>query len=286
MSDQTVVERPQNLLRVNQPYRNKYKQELEVDDNSLTATPEEAPATPAATPTPGPELSPEDKVYKQRYDSLKTHYDKTVVETKKELAQLREQLGKASLQNTAFPKTEDELKQWATKYPDLYGMIVTLVKTQMRDQEDQLNDRVSQVEAQSAQAKRAQAEANLMRLHPDLPELLESEDFHGWVKLQPMDIQKALYENSDDYMLAARMIDLYKADKARRDNKPNKTANKANLNEAARSITKAPPVADVEGSQGKQWKLSEIEKLSRHDFERFENEIDKARLEGRIIYDR
>lgn len=273
------------LLRA--PYRGEYRNQ--VDEPETPANQEENleanPSDPSTTPSPDPVLSPEDKVYKQRYDSLKAHYDKSIPELRKENSQLREQLGKASLQNTSFPKTAQELAQWSSKYPDLYGMILTLVRQEFSDKEEAFNTRVQAVEQNSLDADRKIAEANLLKLHPDLHELIGDEDFHKWVDLQPATLREGVYENAKDYVLASRIIDLYKADKARRDNKPNKPQNQPNLKDAARSVTKAPVVSDSEGSQGKQWKLSDIAKLTPRQFEQMEAEIDKAREEGRVIDD-
>lgn len=274
---------------LNAPYRGAYRNE--VDEEPVTpanqdGNPDAGVATPPATPSPDPVLSPEEKVYKQRYDSLKAHYDKTIPELRREITQLREQVGKASLQNTSLPKTAEELAQWATKYPDLYGMIVTLVRSENQQREEQLASRVQAVEAESLDAKRKIAEANLLKLHPDLHELIASEDFHKWVSLQPEELRDGVYNNATNYVLAARIIDLYKADKARRDSAPKQQKPQPNLKDAARSVTKAPVVADVEASQGKQWKMSEIRKLTPKQFtDAVEAEIDLARKEGRIIDD-
>lgn len=285
MSDtQTAVERPQNLLRVNRPYRGSYRSEVDEPDTN-TATPETNPDGTSATGEPGTELSPEEKVYKARYDSLKSHYDRKVNEFKGEVAKLREQLGTASVQTRLMPKTVEELEAWRNSYPDLYAMLLTIVRGELKEKEVQLNNRISEVESSSATAKRDKAEANLMRLHPDLPDLLVSEDFHAWVKSQPLEIQRGLYENTEDYLLAARYIDLYKADKARREKKPDKS--KKGLKDAATAVNvKSGSAIDAEpSSQGKTFRTSEIAKMTRNQYESLEAEIDKARQEGRLIID-
>lgn len=279
MTDTAKVVKPQM-------YRGAYKAEVDEPENTPATQGEPAatPSEPTATSTVGTELSPEEKVYKQRYDSLKAHYDKTVVDLRGQVTQLKGQLGKSTLQNQ-MPKSAKELEEWRSQYPDLYAMLLTVVRTELKDQEEQLNSRIGQVEQDSAKAKRGIAEAALMKLHPDLPDLLVSKDFHEWVKQQPIDIQKGLYENESDYMLAARYIDLYKADKAVRDAKAKPVKKQPALKDAAASVTSTTPVVDVEASQGKTYRTSEIAKMTRQQFESQEEEIDKARREGRLIND-
>ena len=62
-------------------------------------------------------------------------------------------------------------------------------------------------------ATKEKAEVELLKLHPDFVDIREDDDFHNWAEEQPQWVQKALYENDNDAMSAARAIDLYKADR-------------------------------------------------------------------------
>jgi hypothetical protein len=277
----TTTARPQNLLRVNRPYQGAYRQDLDEPENT-PATPADGTAA-AATQPAEPELSPEEKVYKARYDSLKAHYDKTVNEDRKRISELSTQLATASTSNKSMPKSAEELAEWRSKYPDLYGILITAMRQELQSREDHLQDEINKVTTQSAEAKREKAEASLMRLHPDLLEIKADKNFHEWVSQQPVAIQQGLYENEDDYLLAAKYIDLYKLEKGAKkiQQKP-----KQELRSAAQAVnTSIGSTVDTETSQGKQWKVSEISKLTRKQFEHFEEEIDQARKEGRLIID-
>ena len=52
--------------------------------------------------------------------------------------------------------------------------------------------------------------------------------------------------------------------------------------EAAKAISKTRKAVDSEAPKKKIWTATEISKLKPHEFEKFEKEIDLARLEGRI----
>ena len=88
-----------------------------------------------------------------------------------------------------------------------------------------------------------------------------------------------MYENTSNSKLAARAIDLYKSDrgisKAKKQEKDFKK-------EAAKAISKTKKSTDTDIPKKKIWTTSEIGNLKPHQFEKFEKEIDLARLEGRI----
>ncbi len=244
-TDTTVqhVEAARGLARPKRMYQGAHRDNIYEDE---PVTPQEPAATqqdPAATPSKDPELNPEERTYKQRYDALKSHYDKTIVTSRQREAELSDQLRTASRSNITMPKTAEELAAWRNQYPDLYGMLVTIMRTEFKSTEDTLNERISQNEVLAKQGRRDKAEAALERLHPDFPELRMSQAFHDWVKDQPAQIQSWLYENEDDPLLAARAIDLYKSDKGLKA-KPEKKP--VDLRSAAQAISTTQQVADPE----------------------------------------
>lgn len=259
------------------PYKGAYRQEPDEPEN--TPATQATEPTPVATPEPGPELSPEDRAYKTRYDSLKAHYDKTIVEMRKQVLDLKTQLEKTSRKEN-IPTNPEEFKSWKTQYPDLYRMILSAAREEVDEASKRLEEQMQNLEVLSRQARRDKAEAALTRLHPDFEELKNSPEFHNWVKDQPAQIQAWLYENEDDPLLASKAIDLYKAEKGVR-SKPKKP----DVSAAAQAVTKTAKSNDPEVPQGKIWKLSEIKRMTRRQFETNEAEIDKAREEGRIDFD-
>ena len=94
-------------------------------------------------------------------------------------------------------------------------------------------------------------------------------------------LSDAIYKNNTDAKMAARVIDLYKADtglsKKKRGRPPAS---------AADSVTKRQSKeVNVNGDGGQRmWKASEIGRMKPHEFEANEAELDKARAEGRIDY--
>ena len=89
-----------------------------------------------------------------------------------------------------------------------------------------------------------------------------------------------MYENTSNSKLAARAIDLYKMDRGQ--STLTKKEEKDVKKEAAKAISKTKKSTESDIPKKKIWTASEISKLKPHQFEKFEKEIDLARLEGRI----
>ena len=231
-----------------------------------------------ATPIAERPAKAEDRVFKKRYDDLKKHYDSTINKHKEELTSLRAQL-ESSTKQFVPPKSKEELEAWRKEYPDVYDMVETIAINKATTQTADLENKYKDLKLQQEQIAKEKAEVELLKIHPDFNELRADDDFHAWAEQQDPNIQSWLYENTANSKLAARAIDLYKADrgitKAKKEDKDLKK-------EAAKAISKTKKATDTDTPKKKIWTTSEIAKLKPYQFEKFEKEIDLARLEGRI----
>ena len=231
-----------------------------------------------ATPIAERPAKAEDRVFKKRYDDLKKHYDSTINKHKEELQSLRTQL-ESSTKQFVPPKSTEELAAWRKEYPDVYDMVETIAMNKATTQTADLETKYKDLKLQQEQIAKEKAEVELLKLHPDFNELRANDDFHAWAEQQDPTIQGWLYENTANSKLAARAIDLYKADrnivKAKKEEKDIKK-------EAAKAVSKTKKATDTDVPKKKIWTTTEISRLKPHQFEKFEEEIDLARLEGRI----
>ena len=124
------------------------------------------------------------------------------------------------------------------------------------------------------------AEVELLRIHPDFSDLRQEDDFHEWAGKQDPTIQGWLYENTSNATLAARAIDLYKMDRGISDLSKKESTNLKK--EAAKAISKTKKAVESDIPTKKIWSNSEIGKMDRKTFAKFEAEIDEASREGRI----
>jgi hypothetical protein len=210
---------------------------------------------------------------------LKKHYDSTIQKHKDELQSLRTQLESSTTQFTP-PKSKEELEAWRKEYPDVYDMVETIAMNKATTQTADLENKYKNLQLQQEQIAKEKAEVELLKLHPDFNDIRANDDFHEWAEQQDPTIQSWLYENTSNSKLASRAIDLYKADKGI--SKLNKKEEKDVKKEAAKAISKTKKATDSDVPKKKIWTTTEISKLKPHQFEKFEKEIDLARLEGRI----
>ena len=215
--------------------------------------------------------------YKKRYDDLKKHYDSKLNEFK-----IREQelLNEASSNRPAYkaPKTEEELEEFKTKYPDVFEVVETVAHMQSESKAKVLEERLSQLQEREAQMLKQSAEERLMEKHPDFDEIRNSDDFHSWAKEQPQSIQDWIYNNSDNPDLASRALDLFKKDLGI-EAAPKKTTSKKTKSAADMVSTKT---TSVEPKSEKIWSEKEIAAMSMAEFDKYESEISEAMQQGRI----
>ena len=249
-------------------------EQKDTDASEETAESTEQKATPIAERP----AKAEDRAFKKRYDDLKKHYDSTISKHKEELNSLRGQLESSTKQFTP-PKSKEELEAWRKEYPDVYSMVETIAMDKATTQSAELENKFKNLQVQQEQIAKEKAEVELLRFHPDFNDIRSKDDFHEWAGQQDPTIQGWLYENTSNAKLAARAIDLYKADrnivKAKKEEKDIKK-------EAAKAITKTSKSAESEAPKKKIWTTSEIARLKPAQFEKHEKDIDLARLEGRI----
>ncbi len=254
------------------PYKRKVTKE-EAEDTATVS--EDTSSEEEATPKEERPVNAEEKVFKKRYDDLKRHYDSTVNKHKDDVEKLRLQL-QENADKINLPKTKEEVDAWRQKYPDVYDIIETIAYTKADEKAKKVESNLKELESQQMAVQKDKAEVELSKLHPDFSEIREDDKFHEWVSKQDSTIQGWLYENTTNAKLAARAIDLYKMDTGYGKKKTAKSL------EASKSVTSTSK-REVDTSNKKMWKISEIAKMKPHQFAKYEKDIDLARKEGRIV---
>ena len=215
--------------------------------------------------------------YKKRYDDLKKHYDSKLNEFKSR----EEELIKQAIPEYIAPKTEEELEEFKTKYPDVFEVVETVAHMQSESKAKVLEERLSKLQEREIQIVQQQAEERLMERHPDFNDIRNSEDFHSWAKEQPDSIQQWIYDNANDADLASRALDLFKKDIGMEVTpKKRKSSSKQTKSAADMVSTKT---TSVEPKSEKIWSEKEIAAMSMAEFDKHESEISEAMQQGRII---
>jgi len=224
--------------------------------------------------------SAEEKTFKKRYSDLRRHQQKQAEEFKAELDAMKRQLEQATKNEMKLPKSDEDIEQWASDYPDVAAIVETIAMKKAREQSTALEERLKVIDEMQISATKEKAEAELMRLHPDFDQIRDSDEFHTWADDQPKWVQDALYDNDNDARSAARAIDLYKSDMgiSTKKAKSDKDAAKS----VATKNSRSKPQEDDTGSFIKE---SVVQKMSPQEYEKRADEIMEAIRSGKFVYD-
>ena len=229
-------------------------------------------------------LTPEEKTFKKRYGDLRRHTQEKEKTYQDEIFKLKQQLTDTATKEIKLPKSDEEINEWAKEYPDVAKIVESIATKKAKELDSTLEERMKLIADREAQATRATAEAELMRIHPDFDTIRNDQEFHDWVEVQPRWVQQALYENESDSKSAARAIDLYKIDMGITST-PKKKADPSK--DAAKAVTRGSsntPSATKSG-QANQIKESDVARMKSHEFAKNEERIQEAIQSGNFIYD-
>ena len=226
------------------------------------------------------ELTAEEKSFKKRYGDLRRHSQEQKKELEARLAKLEGQLKQAADKELVLPKTQQDIDEWAKKYPDVAGLVEAIADKKAQERAADIDSRLKEVEAMRDAAKREKAEVALLQRHPDFVEIREDDAFHKWAEKQPAVYQNALYDNPDDVDSVARVIDMYKVDMGIKAKKPatDKGAAASVRTRGARTVVDAEESSTVLSE-------SQVNKMSLDEFEKRQDEIMDAMRSGKFIYD-
>ena len=256
------------------PYKHPDRSLLE-KENETTATEESKEELDEEKPKEDRPVGVEDAVFKKRYDDLKRHYDETISKHKDEVLKLKKE--KEMISSKPIFKSKEELEEWRKDYPDMYDSVMQITTDATIKTKQEMEEQLLDIKKQQTKLARDKAEVDLAKKHPDFKDIRESSDFHDWASVQDSTVQSWLYDNTDNPNAAARAIDLYKYDRGLSTKKVNYDAKK----EAAKVVSKTKPSETP--SEKKTWKWAEIQKMKPEVYSKFEEEIDKAHKEGRIV---
>jgi hypothetical protein len=223
--------------------------------------------------------SAEEKTFKKRYGDLRRHAQQKEADLQEQINQLKEQLDSATKKQIELPKSDEDIEAWTKKYPDVAGIVETIAIKKSKEQAQELESRIQKINEMQESATKEKAEVELLKLHPDFVDIREDDDFHNWAEEQPQWVQKALYENDNDALSAARAIDLYKADK---NIGKKKTSSKDAALATNPKSTRTKPQTNEESTYLKE---SQVQKMSSQEYERRADEVMEAIRSGKFIYD-
>ena len=275
MSEATQIEeKVPNPYNMKKPWHKPDGPSIDTADQLFFERPEEQ-ATPENEAPDLEEKAPKKRTnYKKRYDDLKRHYDEKVSEFK----QREQEFLAQTSQEYQTPKTQEELEKFKQEHPDLYDTVETVAHLRSTEQVNQLQEQLHAIQQREAQIVRREAEADLLSRHPDFEDIRGSDNFHEWAKTQPEQIQEWVYNNSNNAVLASKAIDLYKMENGLQSQIKSQPEKKGSAADIVSTKT-----TTVDTKQPKIWTEREIAAMSLDQFDKYEDEIQQAMTEGRVV---
>ena len=260
--------------------RNALEDRIKKDEEELENLKSNVNAEEAKEETSDENLSAEEKTFKKRYGDLRRHSQKVEDDLRKEVDELKALVQKTTEKQMKLPARDEDIDMWAKQYPDVYRIVESIALKKAKETQKSLEERMRKVDESERETSREKARVELLKLLPDFDKIEDNEDFHNWAEEQPKWVQDALYENDDDFRSAARVIDLYKADRniSKRKASEDKSAAQA-VNTRGRSTPNA--TADQEGV----FYESQVQKMSITEYEANQENIVKAMRSGKFVYD-
>lgn len=248
--------------------------ETEEEDVVEEVVPEEE--KPLTTEVKEEALTPEEETFKKRYGDLRRFQQQREAELNARIKQLESASNKGSFE--APPKTPEEVQAWMRKYPDIAGIVLSLVEEKSGSKN--LDTRLQAIEQKEQELAKRQAISALKERHPDFDDLVApTSKLHKWAGEQPSWIQDILYEGTNPTDVA-RILDLYKTENGIKTKRP-----QSQEQEAAKAVTGPSKTTPNVGTKGRTFKESEVADMSPEEYEKLESEILAAHREGRIIHD-
>ena len=162
----------------------------------------------------------------------------------------------------------------------MYNTVETVAHMQSQRQVADLEAQLQSMRQRESEVLRREAESTLKQRHPDFEDLRGDEDFHEWAKEQPEQIQDWIYKNPDNVTLASKAIDLYKLETGKSQTQSQPRQQRPQGSAADMVSTKT---TSVDSKQPKIWTEREIAAMSLDQFDRYEDEIKQAMMEGRVV---
>jgi DNA repair exonuclease SbcCD ATPase subunit len=168
---------------------------------------------------------------------------------------------------------DDELKVLAEEYPDIAAPLLK----KLSSLEETVSEYRSRIDTEKSQNTLQAHFDTIRKSHPDMDEVVSSDDFGGWLERQTAVWQRVAQDGSAD-----EVVELLNRYKETFDTPPQQQVSKV---ERARRVAEPslPKARKPDPNSGKRiWTREEITRMPLDEFEKRQNEIDQAYLDGRV----
>jgi hypothetical protein len=229
--------------------------------------------------------------WKKRYSDLRSHTSKIENTYKEALQNLELKVRELESSNTVkvYPKTEEEIQEWAEKYPEVAKIIQTIAGKTSDEAVQKVQERLNELSRQELEAERRNGIRMLSELHPDFMELKDTDKFKEWLVEQPIEFQNAILRPKDfkegSVKAAAKIITMFKVENGLSSTKKEKTHqdNRSVATKVLNNVNEDPSYNEKEP----RYTESQIARMTDREFEQHQSKILEAQRKGPpyFIYD-
>ena len=189
---------------------------------------------------------------------------------RQQIADLSAKLAEAS---DGSDNSDDELRTLSEEYPDI---ALPLLK-KLSKLEDTVKQYRTQVDTEKSQNTLQEHFSTIEQSHPDMNDIVTSDDFAGWLERQSPVWQRVAQDGS-----AHEVVELLSKYKETFDTQPQQPVSKV---DRARKVAEPtlPKARRPDPNSGKRiWTREEITRMPLDEFEKRSAEIDQAYMDGRV----
>jgi hypothetical protein len=220
----------------------------------------------------------EKEVLEKRWKNLKKTHDTKQEEWKELVANLQKEIDTLKV-TPKIPQNIEDLERLKQQDPELYSKVETIARQIVQTDTSEVKNQLDDINKREYELAKKEARKELLKAHPDVYDIVATEDFDNWKTIQPQEIKDWIEKNPNS-TLAIRAIDLYKIDTGYK--KESKRNSKTISDDDASSLISTRSTQVPADSTKKIWTRAEINRLSMDDYDKYEAEIDQAIREGRI----
>jgi len=242
------------------------------------------------------------KKNEQKHDWQKRHADsrRQNAELQKQLREIQNELKNVKLEANKKERlknlsTEEDIEKFRAEYPDFTRVLDTMVEKRLAEVDEEFTNRTKDLDTVKAELHVAKVMSQVIKRHPDAEHVKNSEEFSDWIAEEAP--ENTVDTLSNPYATAKQLnaiITLFKADTGWKS--PVDESDEEVLEEApkkkrktrqppedvpSKTATKTDPVSKREYL----YSDSMVNAMSDAEFEQHMEQIDKARREGRYLYD-
>lgn len=236
-----------------------------------TDTQQAATSSVAAAETEQTRVEPSYEDHLRKAEERVRNAQARMTRATQEAADLRRQLAEREAMIAELsrkPEDTESLKRVAEDYPDIAKPLLDKIS----ELEQRLSQTGSEFQKSREDALREAHFSTIEKAHPDYVEVTSNDGFDRWLQTQSPVWQRIATQGTAEEVV--ELISRYKGTL--------KPTLQGTEKAAAAAEPRLPRTAPSVGSDKKIWSRAEIAALSYRDFERLEDEIDRAIAEGRV----